>query len=143
MIYSPLVQKAARIAFLFHEHQSDQGGYPYVCHSLHVAEQMDDETSTVVAILHDVVEDTSCSLEYLAGIFPQPIIEAIDAITRRDGENYLEYIRRVAKNEIAKKVKIVDIIHNLDESRLPNGKMENSLKNRYEVALGILSVPNP
>lgn len=142
MIYSSKVRTAIQLAYDFHDGQKDKGDYPYICHPLHLAEQMDDEESTVVAILHDVVEDTVCTMEHLSYYFPQPILDAIDAITWHKGEEYLDYIRRVAKNEIAKKVKIADLLHNLDESRFYKHKMPESLKSRYEKALSILSAPN-
>ena len=142
MIYSPLVKKAVQIAMIYHAHQFDKGGYPYILHPLHVAEHMDDEDSTIVALLHDVVEDTNCTLQNLAGTFSPTIVDAVDAVTRREGEDYFDYIRRVATNEIARKVKTADLIHNLDESRLSDAKQDASRKSRYEKALSILSNPS-
>lgn len=142
MIYSSKVRTAIQLAFMFHDGQRDKGDYPYICHPLHVAEQMDDEESTVVAILHDVVEDTTCTLAHLSYFFPQSILDAIDAITRREDEEYFDYIHRVAENEIAKKVKIADLHHNLDESRLYKHKLPENLKGRYKKALSILGAPN-
>ena len=142
MIYSSKVKTAIWFAFNFHDGQKDKGNYPYICHPLHVAEQMDDEESTIVAILHDVVEDTTCTLELFSYFFSQSILDAIDAITRREDEEYFDYIHRVAENEIAKKVKIADLHHNLDESRLYKQKLPEKLKSRYEKALSILGAPN-
>lgn len=120
MIYTHLTNEAMKIAYAAHHGQVDKGGIPYIFHPCHLAEQMDDEYSTCVALLHDVVEDTDVTLETLAKIFPKEVIEAIAVMTHAEDEPYLEYVARVKTNPIAKKVKLADLRHNSDESRLPD-----------------------
>ena len=78
MIYTPLTKKALKISFKAHKDQVDKSGLPYVYHPFHLAEQMNDECSICVALLHDVVEDTDISLDDLASDgFPAEVIEAL------------------------------------------------------------------
>ena len=141
MIYTENTIKAMSVAYDAHNKQYDKCGIPYIYHPIIVAEQMKDEKSTIVALLHDVVEDTDMSLEYLSGIFDTEIINAIDAITRRDNEKYFDYIKRVKQNNIARKVKIVDVKHNMQQDRfdlIQSDKSYLSLLERYSNALRIL-----
>ena len=141
MIYTENTIKAMSVAQDAHNKQYDKCGIPYIYHPIIVAEQMKDEKSTIVALLHDVVEDTDMSLEYLSGIFDTEIINAIDAITRRDNEKYFDYIKRVKQNNIARKVKIVDVKHNMQQDRfdlIQSDKSYLSLLERYSNALRIL-----
>ena len=73
MIYTPLTLKALKICFQAHKNQTDKAGSPYVFHPFHLAEQMEDEYSVCTALLHDVIEDTDITLEYLANCFPKPL----------------------------------------------------------------------
>lgn len=92
---------------------------PYVYHPFHLAEQMDDEISTCVALLHDVVEDTSISVDDLkAQGFPNAVTDAIALMTHDDSVPYLEYVRNMKSNPVARKVKLADLKHNSDLSRL-------------------------
>ena len=82
MIYTDLTKQAMKLCFAAHKDQTDKSGLPYVFHPFHLAEQMPDEESTVVALLHDVVEDTPYTLEDLAQMgFPQPVLEALRLMT--------------------------------------------------------------
>lgn len=118
MIYTPLTNRAMLLAYRAHDGHLDHGGVPYVFHPLHLAEQMDDEISACVALLHDVVEDTDVTLEALARQFPPEVVEAVALLTHDDGEDYFDYVRRLKSNPVAKKVKLADLAHNSDESRL-------------------------
>lgn len=142
MIYTDLTRTAMMIAYNAHHGQFDKGGVPYVFHPIHVAEQMQDEYSTCVALLHDVVEDTSVSLEDLAKYFPQEIVEAVGLLTHSKSVPYEQYVRKVKENPLAKVVKLADIAHNTDFSRLSdkyaNEKTILRLQNKYEKALMIL-----
>ena len=120
MIYTHLTNEAMKLAYKAHHGQVDKGGIPYIFHPYHLAEQMDDEYSTCAALLHDVVEDTDITLEQLRQIFPEPVIEAVATLTHSKEEPYPDYVRRVCQNPIAKKVKLADLRHNSDESRLEN-----------------------
>lgn len=118
MIYTELTKKAMKICFEAHKEQTDKAGLPYVFHPFHLAEQMDDEYSTVVALLHDVVEDSEMTLEELAKEFPKDIIDAIAMMTHDSSVDYFEYVKEIRTNEIARKVKLADLTHNSDKTRL-------------------------
>ena len=140
MIYTPLTKKALKISFKAHKDQMDKSGMPYVYHPFHLAEQMNDEYSTCVALLHDVVEDTDISLDDLASDgFPAEVIEALTLMTHNDNVPYMDYVRKIKTNPIATKVKQADLEHNSDLTRLDNvddAALER--KNKYRQALFIL-----
>ena len=77
MIYTPLTNKAMKIAYRAHHGQKDYNGIPYIFHPIHLAESMDDEISCCAALLHDVVEDTSVTMEFLAREFPREVIDVL------------------------------------------------------------------
>ena len=119
MIYTPLTKKAMIIAFNAHKDQLDKSGIPYIYHPVHLAEQMDDEESTCAALLHDVVEDTEMTFDDLTREgFPESVIEALKLLTHAEGVPYMDYIALAKQNPIAKKVKLADLKHNSDLSRL-------------------------
>lgn len=119
MIYTGLTKKALNVCYECHAGQYDKGGVPYCFHPYEVAESMTDEVSTCVALLHDVVEDTDMTLDRLRVIgFPDEVIRAVDAMTHRPGESYGEYLSRVKQNPVAVRVKIADLTHNMDRTRL-------------------------
>ena len=112
MIYTPLTVKAARIAYDAHHEQYDVCGMPYIFHPFTVAENMTDEYSTCVALLHDVVEDTDVTLDDLAGEFPEEVIEAVRLMTHDKDVDYEEYVTALKGNPIARAVKLADVAHN-------------------------------
>lgn len=119
MIYTPLTKKALKLCFEAHKNQVDKTGLPYVFHPFHLAEQMKDEYSTVCALLHDVVEDTEYTFEDLINMgFPNEVIEALKLLTHADDVPYMDYVKALSVNPIAKAVKIADLTHNSDTSRL-------------------------
>lgn len=117
MIYTELTNKALRIAYDAHAGQLDKCGAPYIAHPLHVAEQMDDEASTCVALLHDVVEDSDVTLDDLAREFPPEVVEGVRLMTYDPEVDYLDYVRAIRGNPLATKVKLADLAHNSDETR--------------------------
>ena len=117
MIYTELTNKAMKIAYQAHLGQVDKSGIPYIFHPIHLAEQMDDEYSCCVALLHDTVEDTDVTIEDLCKEFPCEITDAIKLMTHSDGTDYFEYVNAIKDNPIAKKVKLADLAHNSDQSR--------------------------
>ena len=119
MIYTPDTKKALQLCFRAHRDQTDKSGMPYVFHPFHLAEQMTTEDTTVAALLHDVVEDTHYTFEYLRqlGFAPQ-VLEALQLLTHDDRIPYLDYVRALKKNPIARAVKRADLRHNSDLSRL-------------------------
>ena len=117
MIYTEMTIKAMKIAYEAHLGQLDYSDVPYIFHPYHLAEQMDDEVSCTVALLHDVVEDTPITLSDLEQIFPAQVVEIVRLLTHDEGVDYFDYIREIKKNPIATKVKLEDLKHNSDESR--------------------------
>ena len=140
MIYTDLTEKALKISFSAHKDQVDKSGMLYVYHPFHLAEQMDDEYSTCVALLHDVVEDTDMTLDELSEIFPKEITDAIAMMTHDDSVSYLDYVREIKNNPIATKVKLADLKHNSDITRLDvvDDKVLERVE-KYDKAIKILS----
>ena len=140
MIYTHLTNEAMKLAYNAHHGQVDKAGVPYIFHPLHLAEQMDDEYSTCVALLHDVVEDTPVTLEQLAQIFPMEVVDAVAVMTHGKDEPYLHYVQRVAHNPIARKVKLADLHHNSDQTRMENASEETLayFREKYRKAFEIL-----
>ncbi|MDP2571620.1 hypothetical protein Q8W40_05465 [Vibrio penaeicida] len=113
------IETAIEIALKAHEHQLDKGGTPYVLHPLRLMFKFQCQKEMIVAVLHDVIEDGSITLEYLlkAG-FSGDIVHSVDCLTKRSHEAYEEYILRLSKDTLARTIKIEDIKDNLDLSRL-------------------------
>ena len=120
MIYTKNTKKAMNIAYNAHRGQNDKSGVPYVFHPFHLAEQMETEDECIVALLHDVVEDTNVTVEHLATEFSDNIILAIKLLTHDDSIPYMDYIRKLKSNTLARKVKLADLEHNSDTTRLEN-----------------------
>ena len=118
MINTKLTRLASKIAYKAHEGQTDKAGVPYIFHPIHIAEQMDSEESCVVALLHDVIEDSDITLEILSKYFNDDIITALRVLTKKENDDYVMYIKRVKTNKLAAKVKIKDLEHNRDLTRL-------------------------
>lgn len=119
MIYTKMTKIALKLCFEAHKDQIDKSGMPYVFHPFHLAEQMTDEETTVVALLHDVIEDTDYTLEDLRKLgFGERILEAIALMTHDDAVPYMEYVAAIKSNPIARAVKLADLRHNSDMSRL-------------------------
>lgn len=132
MIYTELTNKALKLAYEAHHGQVDKGGVPYIFHPIHLAEQMEDETAACAALLHDVVEDTSVTLERLAREFPREVVEAVRLLTREKGTDYFDYVRAIRQNPVARAVKRADLVHNADESRLAGSGMPGEVQARQE-----------
>ena len=131
MIYTDKTKKAMKFCFKAHKDQVDKSGMPYVFHPFHVAEQMTDEATTIVALLHDVVEDTDYTLEDIAAEgFGKEILEAVALMTHEDDIPYLDYVAKLKENPIARAVKLADLAHNSDLSRI--GEIDEETKQRLE-----------
>lgn len=119
MNYTDKTKKAMKLCFEAHKDQVDKSGMPYVFHPFHVAEQMTDETTTIVALLHDVVEDTDYTLDNIAAMgFGQDVVDALALLTHDKSVAYLDYVARIKDNPVAREVKLADLRHNSDLSRL-------------------------
>lgn len=143
MIYTPLTNEAMRIAYKAHHGQFDYNGIPYIFHPIHLAEQMDDEFSCCVALLHDVVEDTTVTLEELKVRFPREVTDAVALMTHNENTDYFDYVRAIKKNPIARKVKLADLAHNSDQTRCIGSNLTEGRKEKwrakYEKATKILT----
>lgn len=109
---------AYELAKRAHSGQVDKAGVYYINHPVAVSDRVYPEKEKTVALLHDVVEDTGITIECLRTLFDDEIADAVECLTRKSGESYNAYIRRVAQNSIARHVKIADLSHNMDLSRL-------------------------
>ena len=118
MIYTDNTRKAMKIAYEAHNGQLDKSGVPYIFHPIHLAEQMTTEEECIVALLHDVVEDTDVTFEQLEKEFPDTVIQALKLLTHDDEVAYMDYIRDIKCNRISKNVKLKDLDHNKDITRL-------------------------
>ncbi|MFC1851884.1 GTP pyrophosphokinase [candidate division CSSED10-310 bacterium] len=113
------LEKAIEIAAQVHEKQVDKAGEVYILHPLRLMLKMDTPLKMIVAVLHDVVEDSALNLEDLkAKGFSDTVLSSIDCLSRRPGEDYQKFIERVALNDTAREVKIADLEDNMNLQRL-------------------------
>ena len=144
MIYTDLTRKAMKLAYDAHHGQLDKSGVPYIFHPFHLAEQMNDEYTTCAALLHDVVEDTDVTLKELEAIFPSEVTEAVKLLTHSKNTDYFEYVREIGTNRIAKAIKLADLRHNSDMSRLGGTELAESAETakrleKYAAAIKLLT----
>jgi len=140
MIYTPMTKKAMTLCFAAHKDQQDKSGVPYVFHPFHLAEQMTDEAATIVALLHDVVEDTDGTFADLEAVgFSREVMDAIRLLTHEDATPYMDYVNRLKDNPIARRVKLADLRHNSDMSRLDEVTPRDLARaEKYKQAIAIL-----
>lgn len=140
MIYTKQTKKALKLCFEAHKNQKDKSGMPYVFHPFHLAEQMTDETTTVVALLHDVVEDTSYTLQDLSDMgFSKQATDALALLTHDEAVPYMDYVAAIKSNPIARAVKLADLRHNSDLTRLDEiTDAALGRKAKYEKAIALL-----
>jgi len=134
MTNEELLEKAREIATEAHKWQVDKGGKPYIGHPLRVAERCTDIRAKIVAVLHDVLEDTEWTVEGLQEEgFPQEITDALVGVTRPEEESYDDFIIRAGKNPISRAVKIADLEDNMDIRRLryPMDEWDFKRLNKY------------
>ena len=135
--YNEQFQLALELAVKKHKAQTDKSGNPYILHPLHVMENVKSKDAKIVAILHDVIEDTDVDSEYLLEIgLSQHIVDAVVLLTRYDPkQDYQEYIKNLSSNKLAKEVKLADLMHNMDLKRLPSLTERDLDRNRkYQIA---------
>lgn len=138
------LERAIDIAALAHRDQTDKAGNPYIAHPFRVALEFirrGDEERAIIAVLHDLIEDTNVTgLDLLREGFSPAIVEAVEALSRLEGETYEAFIERAAANPLARPVKAADLIDNMDTARL--GKLPRDqaakLTEKYEGALARL-----
>jgi hypothetical protein len=138
------LETAIAIAVEAHRGQTDKAGQPYILHPLRVMLSLNTEQERIVGVMHDVVEDSEITLEDLrARGFPEEVLQALDAVTKRPGESgdagYEAFVERAGRNPIGRRVKIADLLDNLDLTRLADlGDSDASRLGRYLKALRVL-----
>ena len=116
---STLLEKALQIATDAHLYQVDKAGVPYIFHPIRVSNRCSTDDERIVALLHDTIEDTEVTAEYLLMEgFPRNIVDAILSVTRNEDENYEDFIKRSSLNPIGRQVKLHDLEDNMDITRL-------------------------
>lgn len=139
-----MTKKALCIAYKAHEGQVDKTGIPYIFHPFHLAESMTDENSTIVALLHDVIEDTDWTIDDLEKEgFNEDILTALKLMTHNPAQPYMDYISRLSTCPVARQVKLADLYHNSDQTRVENPD-EKMLKRweKYDRAIQLLKSVN-
>lgn len=143
MIYTTLTKRALKLCFEAHRDQVDKTDMPYVFHPFHLAEQMTDEATTICALLHDVIEDTPYTLSDLREMgFPETVLEALALLTHDPAVPYMDYVKKISKNPIAKAVKMADLRHNSDLSRMEPHQIDEwaiRRNEKYHAALEYLA----
>ena len=140
MIYTEMTRKALNLMFEKHKDQKDRSGMPYVFHPYEVAKGMEDEITCTVALLHDIVEDTDVTFDDLKEEeFPEEVINALKRMTHDKSVPYMDYVKNIAEDPIARKVKLADLKHNSDLSRLVTvSEKDLARREKYEKAIAIL-----
>ena len=135
------LERAIEIAAAAHAGATDKGGHPYILHPLRVMLAVDSAEERIAAVLHDVVEDTDWTFDRLRREgFSTRILEALDALTRREDEDYLAFVRRSRINPIARTVKLADLADNMDLTRLPSPTARDRARlEKYQDAVAVLT----
>ena len=124
-----VLEDAIAIAAQAHRGQKEKAGMPYILHPLRLIAQMKTEDEMIVAVLHDVVEDCEWTLEQLREKgFSAEVISAVECLTHQKSEDYTDYIERVQKNPLAKRVKIADLEDNMDIRRISEDLTEKDFE---------------
>jgi (p)ppGpp synthase/HD superfamily hydrolase len=139
------LERAIALAATYHTGQEQKNGQPYILHPLHVMQQVTGLHAKMVAVLHDTIEDTDMTPAMLTREgFPSEVILAVDLLTRKDGQPYDDYLAALAGNTLALTVKIADVRHNLDSTRLDSLSDHDVLNIRkYHAALRWLLQQTP
>lgn len=124
-----------------HRGQKDKGGQEYIEHLIFVSTLVNSEDEKIIALLHDILEDTKITIDDLQKEkFSKKVIEAVDILTKKDNVSYFDYIENVKKNSIAKKVKIADLTHNIDITRIPfPTNQDYKRQEKYKLAIDFIN----
>lgn len=138
MTDNEIFETALEIAVRVHKGQVDKNGVAYILHPMAVAAQLDTLELKTIAILHDTIEDTEVTADYLLekGI-PKRIVDAVQLLTKPEDEEYESYLRRVKQNPLAKAVKLADLAHNTSPERASG--LNEARKKKYELAKRVLA----
>jgi (p)ppGpp synthase/HD superfamily hydrolase len=134
------IERAISIAAEAHEGVVDKADQPYILHPLRVMLAVISTEERIAAVLHDVIEDTGWTVDQLRQEgFSQIVLQALDALTKREGEEYFAYVRRAGANPVARSVKLADLADNMDLSRLPSPTDRDRARlKRYKAAVALL-----
>ncbi len=137
---APTLEDAIRLAAVAHTGQFDKAGEAYILHPLRVMLRLSDPDERMAAVLHDVVEDSEVTLDDLQRAkYPAAVVAAVAALTRREGEDYFDFVRRAASHPVARAVKRADLLENLDVTRLATvTPRDEERMAKYRRALAIL-----
>ncbi len=140
----PTLEDAIALASEAHRGQKDRAGAPYILHPLRVMMRVQGDAARMVAVLHDVVEDTAYTFDDLRLMgFGDEVLAALDCLTKRAGETYMDFVRRSGANPLARQVKLADIEDNMDLRRLPTiGEEDVARLRRYRRAWALLRGEN-
>ncbi len=134
------IKLAEALSEYAHFGQKDKAGAEYVLHPKAVAAKLDEEDDVIAALLHDTLEDTSVTEATIRNLFGDVVADAVVSVTRKEGEDYFDFIRRANRNPIGRRVKIADLEHNMDASRLPTiTDHDRKRLEKYSRALSILT----
>lgn len=134
------LERAISIAAEAHAGQTDKAGEPYILHPLRVMGRVSTNEERIVAVLHDVIEDTDWTPDRLrAEGFSETVLEALELVTHRPGESYEDFVRRAAAHPVARQVKRADILDNMDPNRIAEPTERDARRmEKYARALAIL-----
>ena len=125
---TPMAPLAEALAAYAHAGQLDKAGRPYIDHPRAVAAGVQTDPEKTVAYLHDVLEDTFVTESTVRNLFGDTVADAVVALTRRPEEDYEDYVCRQGENSLARRVKLADLRHNMDLSRLPRITEQDRLR---------------
>jgi len=132
MSSNEMLDRAITLAVAAHAGQTDRAGQPYILHPLRVMLAVEHPDERIVAVLHDVVEDSAITLDDLAKVgFSATVIEAIDSVTKREGESYPQFVARAGQNMIGRTVKLADLRDNSDLNRIGQQNMTEADWDRH------------
>ncbi len=134
------LERAIAIALEAHGGAVDKGGHPYILHPLRVMLSLDAQDDRIAAVLHDVLEDSDWTAEGLRHEgFSETVLQALGALTKKDGEDYLAFVRRAGSNAIARRVKLADLADNMNLDRLPQvTEKDRARLEKYRAAVALL-----
>ena len=135
------LEQALSIASLTHTGQVDKAGEPYILHPLRVMMKLKDEKQRIVAVLHDVIDDTDLTIQDLSDQgLDYELVKIILTLTRRKDETYDEYLNRICYDRFAMEIKLADLEDNMDMSRIKNPtKKDFQRLAKYRIAKDILT----
>lgn len=137
------LERALELAVKAHRGQRDKAGMPYILHPLTLMQQFEILEEKVVALLHDSVEDSDLTLDDLVEEgFSKTVVSAVDALTHRPDEGYTAYLHRVRRDDVARRVKLADLAHNMDLRRIETVQTKDLERlKKYHTACKFLNTP--